>query len=325
MESRCPVTRSLKALGENALLRSLLSQLPSGPDVRTGPGDDCAVVAPPGSREDWLLTTDAVVEGRHFPRRSACAAAGVKPPWIGRKALARAFSDVAAMGGMPRYVLVNLVASADTPVDFILGMYRGMGALAAREHAGILGGDTTEGERLELHVTVIGAIPRGRAILRSGAGVGDVIYVTGHLGGAWGNGARKQYLFTPRLTEGRFLSAGRWASAMMDLSDGLSIDLPRLLDASRKGVELDLARIPVASVLRGDSQAISRACGDGEDFELLFCVPARKRAAFEAAWKAQRPRLASLHAIGHVLADPRVQNIPAGGWEHFHGKRAPRR
>ncbi len=317
--------KTLRDIGENNLLRGLLPRLPQRADTPVGPGDDCAVVRLPGAADDWLLTTDPVIEHRHFlpdtPARR-----------IGRKAIARAISDIAAMGGQPRWILINLVAPAGTPLARIRGLYAGMIAAARRWRLGILGGDTAEGAALELHITAIGCVPRGTAVLRSGARAGDLLYVTGALGGAWLPGSRHHLLFEPRLDAGRFLAERRFATALMDLSDGLAADLPRLLDASKRGVRLDAAAIPISRAASNTDAPLRHALEDGEDFELLFTVPPRKAAAFEAAWKRRFPKLPATR-IGAILANPRQRDIlrpdgsasplAPGGYQHFLSRKSP--
>jgi thiamine-monophosphate kinase len=234
---------------------------------------------------------------------------------IGRKALARTLSDIAAMGGTPLYALVDLVAPADLPVPFAIGLFRGMRTLALKHTVGIIGGDTAEGPALELHLTAVGTVPRHRAILRSGARPGDILYVTGRLGGSWRPWSKKHYTFQPRLAEGRFLLS--WATSMMDLSDGLSTDLPRLLDASHAGASLDFDAIPLSPSALRTPDPLTSALTDGEDFELLFTIPPRKQRAFETSWHRAFPRLPAT-PIGHILPDPCLRPIPPGGWQHFH-------
>lgn len=311
--------KTLRTLGENGLLRQILPRLPQRPGTVTGPGDDCAVVRIPGSSDDWLFTTDPVIERRHF-------LAATPARLVGRKAIARAVSDIAAMGGTPLWILVDLVAPAATPVARIHGLYTGMLAAAKQWHLGLLGGDTAEGDTLELHITGVGCIRRGTAVLRSGARPGDLVYVTGALGGAYLPGCRHHLLFEPRLAAGRFLAENQFATALMDLSDGLAADLPRLLDASRRGVELDAAAIPVSRAARRTRQPLHHALCDGEDFELLFTVAAPNRARFETAWQKEFPRLPAT-CIGRILADPRRRRLRRpggdcvpfrpGGYQHF--------
>jgi thiamine-monophosphate kinase len=302
--------KTLRDLGENALLRTLFPRLPRRPDVLVGPGDDCAVVRIPRSPLDWLFTTDAVIEGRHFlpdapPRR------------VGRKAIARAVSDVAAMGGTPAWILVDLVAPPETPVARIQSLYQGITAAARKWNLAILGGDTSQGPLLELHVACVGHVPRGTALLRSGARPRDILYVTGSLGGAYLPGNNRHLLFEPRLAAGQFLAANRFATAMMDLSDGIATDLPRLLDASRRGARLDLSAIPLSPAARRTSDPLRHALCDGEDFELLFTVSHAKRSRFESAWKRAFPKLPAT-PVGRILPAPSHRpDFGSGGFEHF--------
>ena len=311
--------KTLRDIGENQLLRGILPLLPQRSDTLVGPGDDCAVVRVPGSMDDWLFTTDPVIERRHFLPATPARL-------VGRKAIARAVSDIAAMGGTPQWILVDLVAPASTPLSRIRGLYDGLIAAARAWDLGILGGDTAEGDTLELHITGVGRIPRDTAILRSGARTGDLIYVTGALGGAYLPGSRHHLLFEPRLEAGRFLAEKKFATAMMDLSDGIAADLPRLLDASRRGVQLDAAAIPLSRAARKTPHPLHHALCDGEDFELLFTIAPSNRARFESEWKKKFPKL-PIACIGIIRADPkrRLLHLPdgstaplrPGGYQHF--------
>lgn len=180
-------------IGEDALIRRLAKLVPGRADVVAGIGDDCAVVRT-GRRDsfDWLLKSDPVIEGVHFTPTAPAEA-------IGHKALGRVLSDIAAMGGEPMWVLIDLVAPASVPVKRIEGMYRGLAKLARRHGVAIVGGDTARGKTLELHIFAVGRIPRGRAVLRSGGKPGDSLYVTGSLGGS---GQGRHLRFEPRLVEG---------------------------------------------------------------------------------------------------------------------------
>ncbi|HAL93036.1 MAG TPA: thiamine-phosphate kinase [Verrucomicrobia bacterium] len=311
--------KTLRDIGENGLLRGILPLLPQRADTIVGPGDDCAVVRVPGSADDWLFTTDPVIERRHF-------LPGTPARLVGRKAIARAVSDIAAMGGTPLWILVDLVAPSSTPLSRIRGLYDGMAAAAKKWNLGILGGDTAEGDTLELHITGVGRIPRGTAVLRSGARASDLVYVTGALGAAYLPGCRHHLLFEPRLEAGQFLASKKFATSMMDLSDGLAADLPRLLDASKRGVRLDAAVLPLSSAARKTQHPLHHALCDGEDFELLFTIAPRNRARFESAWKKEFPSLPATR-IGEILAPPakRILQLPdgtsvplrPGGYQHF--------
>ncbi len=312
-----PRRQSLAARGERALIRQWIHRLPGRPDVALGPGDDCAVVRPePGGRWDWLLKSDPVIEGVHFRRATPGGA-------VGHKALARVLSDLAAMGGEPLWALVNVVAPPATPPQRVAAAYAGMAQLARRWRVAIVGGDVARGPRLELHVFAVGRVPRGRAVQRSGARPGDGLFVTGCLGGSR---AGRHLAFEPRLAEGRWLRAGRWATAMIDLSDGLAVDLAHLARAGGVGAAVRLAALPLAPSIAGlpRLQAWRRACGDGEDYELLFTVPAARAAALARSWP---PSLAPCRCIGNVTArrgrlafldeHGRPVRLGAVGYEHF--------
>ncbi len=317
--------KTLRDIGENRLLQKILPRLPQRPDTPVGPGDDCAVVRVAASPDDWLFTTDPVIERRHFLAKTP-------PRLVGRKAIARAVSDIAAMGGEPLWILINLVAPGSTSLARIQHLYDGMTAAARLWHLGILGGDTAEGDTLELHITAIGRVPRGQAVLRSGARARDHLYVTGHLGGAYLPGNRHHLLFEPRIQAGRFLSEQRFATAMMDLSDGLATDLPRLLDASKRGAQIHAAAIPFSSAARKTGDPLRHALCDGEDFELLFTVAPKNRIRFEDEWKRVFPRLPATR-IGVILGNPRqrVLRLPDGtttplrngGYQHFLKRKSP--
>lgn len=317
--------KTLRTIGENQLLRSILPRLPQRSDTPVGPGDDCAVVRVTGSSDDWIFTTDPVIERRHFLPATPARL-------VGRKAIARVVSDIAAMGGTPLWILINLVAPARMSVRRIHRLYDGVADAARTWDLGILGGDTAEGDTLELHITGIGSIPRGTAVLRSGARTGDSLYVTGTLGGACLPRSRHHLLFEPRIEAGRFLAESRFATAMMDLSDGLAADLPRLLDASGRGVQVDAAAIPLSRAARRTGNPLRHALDDGEDFELLFSVAARNRDRFETAWNRNFPKLPATR-IGRIMANPKkrmlrlpdgtLQPFRPGGYQHFQPHATP--
>ncbi|MBT3191964.1 MAG: thiamine-monophosphate kinase [Verrucomicrobia bacterium] len=270
--------QTLGDIGELAAIERITRGLPKGQKVIVGPGDDCAVVRPAeNASEDLVLTSDPVVAGVHFDTDAA-------PEAVGHKAIGRALSDIAAMGGEPRWALVDVVAPASTPVSIVDGLYAGMGALASDRGLAIVGGDMAEGPVVEIHVFAIGAVPVGRALLRSGASLGDRLFATGALGGSrLGRHLRVE----PRLEEGCFLRD--WATAMIDISDGLASDLHHLTDMSKLGCDLNLDHIPISDAARrleGEEAPLDHALYDGEDFELLFTVPQSRCEPFVAAWRA---------------------------------------
>lgn len=260
----------------------------TGASVELGIGDDCAIYRARG--EDLLFTSDQVIEDVHF-RRDAGARV------VGERALARGLSDIAAMGGTPRFCLVSLAVPARME-RWVLDFYRGLMGIAKRTGAALAGGDLARAEKIYCDVMVCGSVARGKALRRDGARVGDRIYVSGRLGKPWD---RK---IEPRLELGRKLIGV--ASACMDLSDGLSLDLKRLAMAS--GVAAEVDRVPVA---RGSTA--ERALHGGEDYELLFTVP-RGRVAPRGGVR-----------IGRVVEGPAGvvrfggKVLEARGWDHFGG------
>jgi thiamine-monophosphate kinase len=218
---------------------------PKGRGLVLGIGDDCAIYRSPGSREDLVFTTDQFLEDVHFRR-------GTPAHRIGQKAVARALSDIAAMGADPRFCLISLAMPRRFDLD---GFYRG----ARRLKVAIAGGDLARSRRFTCDVVVCGSVPRGEALRRDGARAGDAIYVSGPLGAAAASGYRTMPV--PRIDVGRKLR-GR-ATACMDISDGLSIDLYRLCMAS--GVGAFLHHIPQAPAATPE-----QALHGGEDYELLY-------------------------------------------------------
>ena len=218
-------------------------------------GDDCAVVPAPRGR-DLLFTTDFSIEGVHFKRDSA-------PQEIGYRAVARSLSDIAAMGGTPLYCLISIALAPWTDSRWIAGFYRGAHRILRKTNTELAGGDLSHARELVCDVMICGSVQKGRAILRSGARPGDCLYVSGPLGG-W----RHRRILTPRLDFGRALSGK--ATACMDISDGLALDLHRLCVAS--GVAAEIESIPLI-----DGATIQQALHDGEDYELLFTAPPGRR------------------------------------------------
>jgi thiamine-monophosphate kinase len=235
----------------------------------------------------------------------------------GHKALARGLSDIAAMGGAPRFCLLSLAAPRWADRRWLDGFYRGFLRLANKAGAPLAGGDLAQADRLSCDVIVCGAAPRGRALLRSGARPGDSIYVSGRLGGsalglATGKGAAwKRHLRPePRLTLGRFLRERLNATAAMDLSDGLSLDLSRLCIASE--VSASIERPPVFP-----GATLQQALHGGEDYELLFTLPARRRPPerFEGIPLTRIGAITRRGRASRVLLDG--QPLAAAGFDHF--------
>ena len=251
---------SLRTLGERGFISRIVPLLPRRPDVAVGAGDDCAVVSPPAPGEELVLKSDPVEEGRHFLH-------GDDPALVGRKAIARVFSDFAAMGATPKWALVDFSAPPDTPVFFAERILGGMADLARRHGVAVVGGDTSRGDRIALHVFCAGSVPKGRAMLRSEARPGDLLFVTGTLGGSFRSG--RHLSFEPRLAEGEWLRR-RAVRCAIDVSDGLSCEAWHLAKASGVSMTLDASSIPVSPAAAECADPLAAALGDGEDFELLF-------------------------------------------------------
>ena len=282
---------SIRQTGEDALVARLLPLMPSNPSLETGPGDDCAIIRGSGNRQ-LLLKTDCVVEGMHF-------LPGTDPELIGRKALALAVSDIGAMGGTPLHALVTLFVHADRPISQVEGIYRGMGRLARQFGISIAGGESSglPADGLIINVALTGEVEEGKAVLRSTARAGDLIAVTGTLGGSFPTGHHLSFM--PRVREGGILAASGVATSMMDLSDGLGTDLPRIHE------EL----LPVRPGFTA-----AQAVGDGEDYELLvtFRPGDRERAAQLAAEHFPETPLT---VIGEMTAETASALPP--GYRHF--------
>jgi thiamine-monophosphate kinase len=251
-------------MSEVAILRKLRRRVgAAGRGVVLGIGDDCAIFRPQQSTEDLVFTTDLLIEGIHFRGETH------SPEDAGWKALARGLSDIAAMGAEPRFCLLSLALPLWTQGDWLDRFYSGLLALARRTRTVLAGGDLAHAREFACDIVVCGSVPKGQALRRDGARSGDKIYVSGALGGsALGLASRKGDAWQrhvrpePRLALGRFLRTR--ATAAMDLSDGLSLDLHRLCLESGVAAALD-GPLPV---FHGAS--LEQALHGGEDYELLF-------------------------------------------------------
>ncbi len=293
-------------IGENALIERLVSLLGDKRDgsLLVGPGDDCAVVDVGRGDLRQLFKTDAVVQGRHY-------LADTPAQKVGWKAVARVVSDFAAMGGSPEQLLITIAMPAEMEVEYVENLYRGMQHCVESYGATICGGETTslpQGAPPLISVAATGWVKH--PVLRSGGSVGDVVLVTGDLGGSFSSG--KHLDFKPRLAEGQWLASEGYASAMMDLSDGLAQDLPRLARASGCGFKVDFDQIP-----RTEGCDLDAALGDGEDYELLLTVPASQVDALKLAWLDNFPDL-KLSEIGVLTENVGSEGVSlVGGWQHF--------
>jgi thiamine-monophosphate kinase len=285
-------------------------RMPRGGRLTLGIGDDCAIYRPRGGGEDLLFTTDLLLEDVHFRRATH------RPEEVGRKALARGLSDIAAMGGTPRFCLLSLAVAEWADHRWIDRFYAGLLALAEASGTVLAGGDLARTDKLACDIVVCGSAPAGSALRRDGARAGDRIYVSGRLGGSAlgletmkGKARRRHLLPEPRLALGRFLRTRLRATAAMDLSDGLSLDLHRLCAASKLAAEIEMPPLfPGATPEHG--------LHGGEDYELLFTVRPGTRVPpdFEGL---PLTAIGRMHrgAAGEVRLDGRP--LPARGYDHF--------
>ncbi len=304
--------------GEFELIRRFTRPFTSGEGVRVGIGDDGAVLRPPPG-EDLVVTVDAVVEGVHFTRRFT-------PQEIGWKALAVNLSDLAAMGARPLWALVALATPPAADAARLARIGQGIAACARRHGIAVVGGNVTAARELSLSVTVLGAVRRGRALLRSGARAGDLLVVSGTIGdaalgirpGAAAGLRARQRRPRPRLALGR--GAVGVARAAVDLSDGLLQDLGHLCAASGLGARVEVDRLPLSPAYRNATRRshapFLAALTGGEDYELLLAVsPSRLDALRDVARRA-RTRV----TVVGVLEDRPGVRVVQGGRLHRPGR-----
>jgi thiamine-monophosphate kinase len=321
---------------EDDLIQRIRRRIPSGVggELRTGIGDDAAVISPFRGRE-WVLSTDQFLENVHFRM-------DVHPPQaIGYKALARATSDLGAMGAKPRLFLLSLALPANRTGPWLDRMLIGMRQAALRFGLRLAGGDTAKSGAVAFNLTVLGDGPSRHAVPRSGARPGDAVFVCGRLGAAqlgleivlrnayrqprWRRLLRQHYYPDLAIDLGIWIARRRLASAMMDLSDGLSTDLARLCDASGVGARIDSRAIPAVTVpepwRRRGLDPLALALHGGEDYGLLFTVPKRRASRIPASLGRTR-----ITCIGEIVRgrgvelidlDGKPKALVAKGWDHF--------
>lgn len=309
-------------MNEFELITRLTKSLPTNETVVAGAGDDCAVLDFGLPEKLFLFKTDAVVEGVHFTNETP-------PEKIGHKALARCLSDIAAMAGTPAAALVTIGLPKKFSPDFVVEIYDGLNALAKKYNVAVVGGETTTNPGgIFISIALLGTVARGKQILRSGAKVGDAIFVTGELGGSFSG---RHLDFEPRLAEAQWLVDHFTIHAMADLSDGLAGDLRHILYGSGTGADLLKTAIPIsraakAQARKGDSAKppLMAALTDGEDFELLLTVAAADAVKLLDAWKKKFPKV-KLSCIGKIVAGEGItlrdkngsQKLNAHGYAHF--------
>jgi thiamine-monophosphate kinase len=294
--------KTLRDIGEDALIERLIRLVPLDAPPLAGPGDDCAVIDT-GNDRLQLLKTDALVGGVHFLTNTP-------PRKVGWKAVARVVSDFAAMGGVPERFLITLALPPETDVSWVEDLYRGIADALKRFGAVLAGGETCgvpSGSAPVISVAATGSVARDHLVPRSTGRPGDVLLATGRLGGSIHG---KHLAFIPRIEESSWLVRNHKPTAMMDLSDGLAKDLPRLAAASGCGFRIDRDAIPVTP-----GCTVDQALEDGEDFELLLTAAPDAVDGLLENWKLRFPDL-PLTVIGR-LVPPGEGDSLAGGWEHF--------
>jgi len=337
---RIQAPRHTEAPSELALLRQIeratrLRHSHQNFGIQLGIGDDAALWRPRKGYET-VLTTDWFLEGTHFLRNLHTLEA------VGWKSLARAVSDVAAMGGQPRCCLVSLALPSNRATGWLGGFLSGLSKAARKLGCPLVGGDTTRFRQILINVCAIGEVMSGTAIRRSGAHAGDRIFVSGRLGEAElglkflkrkkrlasaDNPLLQKHLYpSPRIALGSWLASNQLATAMMDLSDGLSSDLKRLCNASGIGARIFAAKLPVPSGIFSRRfemrERLNAALHGGDDYELLFCV--------KPSLASKIPRKFSgveLTEIGEIIKGSEItlidsagkqSTLKSAGWDPFH-------
>ena len=322
---------------ENDLIRKIRGMAARSAGARSGVklgiGDDAALFVP-RSGYQTILTCDWFLEETHFLRDVHPADS------VGWKSLARAVSDIAAMGGEPRCFLLSLALPAELTGHWLTEFLGGMRRASRKLHCAMAGGDTTRQAKVLINITVVGEVKSGRALLRSGARPGDIIYVSGRLGAAdLGLEAlrskrgkirasdptlRKHLYPEPRIELGRWLADHRLATAAMDLSDGLSTDLARLCTSSEVGATIASPKLAAAAVPSGSVQKLAKrlslALNGGDDYELLFTVAPSKTRKIPPTYAGLK-----LTAIGEITkgarltieSNGRTSTLKPAGWDPF--------
>jgi thiamine-monophosphate kinase len=324
---------------ENKLLKLLQNRYSArNPQLKKGIGDDAAVIHPRNAAEFWVVTSDMLVETVDFNREWTV------PRMLGRKSIAINLSDLAAMGATPRFYTVSLATPAEVPDRWIIEFHDGLTEKGALFGADLIGGDLSRSEKhVVISITAVGESLNRKVVYRSGGSAGDVLYVTGELGcsaaglkllreglGRSRNRFAAKALRAhrdpdPRCDAGLWLAQSGFVSCMMDLSDGLSMDLPRLCAASGVGAEIRVSNLPVfAKASLWGCDPVVLALNGGEDFELLFAVRGSRNGSFEKAYPATLPKITRIGVMtreaGKIMAvgpNEIRRRLAERGFDHF--------
>jgi len=328
---------NLRELGEFGLIRRIRERaIPTDPALIRGIGDDVAVIN--RGRKALLVTTDILIEDIHFERT------WTDPALLAKKSLVVNLSDIAAMGGTPKYFLISLGLPQDLPWSFIASFYRGLRQAARQFHVDLIGGDTSLSRRIVINICLLGEGTKKRLLYRSGARVGDLIFVSGTLGDAalglkllqrgGGKAGPKRLIYkhllpVPRIELGHALAEKKLATSMIDVSDGLLIDASHLLEESKVGGLIREDQVPLSRLYRKWIGSYAHdpdrfALSGGEDYELLFTAPPRHREKILRLGSSLkvpvccvgeiRPRREGFHILGK---GGRVSSPRRLGFEHF--------
>jgi thiamine-monophosphate kinase len=310
---------------ERKLIERIRRRAGTGASVVSGIGDDAAVLRmPPG--HDVLVTTDFSIEKVHFRREWH------DPGTVGWRCLTRGLSDIAAMGGEPRAAFLSLALASDVPQKWVEKFLKGLLDLAKQYGVSLAGGDTAQAAAgIQADIVVVGSVPKGKAVLRSGAKAGDQIYVTGRLGGSAmalsrlteGKPVGAEYAshFRPvaRVAVGQWLRQHKILSAMIDVSDGLSTDLEHICQESHVGADLAAEAIPRARCGQGGRMAVDLkfALHGGDDYELLFTSARPVPLQVEGVPVTPIGRMTNSQGMSLVDAEGKKRVLKPAGWEHF--------
>jgi thiamine-monophosphate kinase len=328
-----------QGISENRIIQRLQAQYPScSPWLKKGIGDDAAVIRPRGSGEYWVITTDMLLEGIDF----RCE--WTTPRQLGHKSIAVNLSDLAAMGARPRFYTVSLAMPQKTDQRWIDAFYAGLAGCGQAHGAMLIGGDLSSSHQgIMISITALGESLNRKVVYRAGGRPGDLLYVTGTLGGsaaglkllqagtlhprsrAQREALRMHHMPEPRCRAGLWLAQSNCVRCMMDISDGLSMDLSRLCAAGGVDAEIRLSGIPVFSLLHGwNCGSMEPALHGGEDYELLFAVPPSKKKRLEQSYPPEFPAITLIGTLiegnGAIwISEPgkKRRRLPVRGFDHF--------